>query len=65
LSDITHGLIKSVVFGFLVSLVSTYKGYVTRGGAKGVGIATTQSVVFSNISIFVANYILTSLMFSK
>jgi phospholipid/cholesterol/gamma-HCH transport system permease protein len=65
MSDITHGLIKAVVFGFLVSLVSTYKGFITRGGAKGVGIATTQSVVYANISIFVANYILTSLMFSK
>lgn len=65
LSDITHGLIKAIVFGFLVALVSTYKGYITRGGAKGVGIATTQSVVYANISIFVANYILTSLMFAK
>ena len=65
LSDITHGLIKAIVFGFLVALISTYKGYITRGGAKGVGTATTQSVVYANISIFVANYILTSLMFAK
>lgn len=64
LSDITSGLIKAAVFGFLLTLISTYKGFNTRGGAKGVGLATTQSVVFSNVTIFVANYILTSLMFS-
>jgi phospholipid/cholesterol/gamma-HCH transport system permease protein len=65
LSDITSGLIKAVVFGFLLTLISTYKGFTTTGGAKGVGVSTTQSVVYSNVTIFVANYILTSLLFSK
>lgn len=64
LSDITSGLIKAAVFGFLFTLISTYKGFNTRGGAKGVGLATTQSVVSSNVTVFIANYILTSLMFS-
>ena len=64
LSDILNGLMKALVFGFLLSLISTYKGFTTKGGAKGVGMATTQSVVFANVTIFVANYILTSLMFS-
>ena len=63
LSDITIGLLKSCFFGFLITLVSTYKGYTTSGGSKGVGIATTESVVFSNVTIFIANYILTSLLF--
>lgn len=63
LSDITSGLIKASFFGFLLSLICTYKGFITEGGAKGVGKSTTQSVVFSNVTIFVANYILTSLMF--
>lgn len=63
LSDITSGLIKAAIFGFLLTLISTYKGFNTRGGAKGVGLATTESVVASNVTIFVANYILTSLMF--
>lgn len=62
LFDIVNGLIKATVFGLLFSLVSTYKGYITRGGAKGVGIATTQSVVFANVTIVVADYILGSLM---
>ena len=63
LSDITNGLIKATFFGLLLSLISTYKGYITSGGAKGVGISTTQSVVIANVTIFVADYILTALMF--
>lgn len=63
LSDITIGLLKSTVFGFLLTLVSTYKGYSTKGGSREVGIATTQSVVYANVTIFIANYILTSLLF--
>ena len=63
LSDFTSGIMKSMVFGFILSVVSTYKGFVTTGGSKGVGIATTQSVVYSNVTIFIANYILTSLLF--
>jgi phospholipid/cholesterol/gamma-HCH transport system permease protein len=64
LSDITSGLAKAAVFGFLLTLISTFKGFNTRGGAKGVGQATTESVVSANVTVFIANYILTSLMFS-
>jgi len=63
LSDITNGLIKSAVFGLILTWVGTYKGYYTWGGAKGVGIATTQSVVISSIMILIANYFLTALLF--
>jgi len=62
-SDITGGLYKSAVFGFILALVGTYKGYFTSGGAKGVGIATTQSVVISSIIILIANYFLTAFLF--
>jgi len=62
LSDITTGLFKAIIFGFLLAMVSCYKGFTTRGGAKGVGISTTQSVVYSNVLIFVADYVLTSLL---
>jgi len=62
-SDITNGLVKSIFFGLLLSLICSYKGFITKGGAKGVGIATTQGVVYANVTIFVADYILTSLMF--
>ena len=62
LGDLIHGIIKAIIFGFLLSLIGCYKGYITRGGAKGVGLATTQSVVYANVATFIADYILTSLM---
>ena len=63
LFDITSGLIKSATFGFLLSWIASYKGYTTSGGSKGVGISTTQSVVYACVSIFIADYVLTALMF--
>lgn len=65
ISDITNGLIKATVFGFLLTIITTYKGFFARGGAQGVGIAITQSVVYSILTIVVADYILTALMFTK
>jgi phospholipid/cholesterol/gamma-HCH transport system permease protein len=62
-SDITGGLIKSSFFGFILSSVSTYNGYHTTGGARGVGISTTSSVVLGSIMILVANYLLSSILF--
>ena len=63
LFDITSGLFKATVFGFLLSWIATYKGFTTRGGAKGVGRSTTQSVVYACVVIFFADYVLTALMF--
>lgn len=63
LSDITGGLIKSSIFGLILTWVSCYKGYQTSGGAKGVGISTTASVVMSSILILIADYFLTALLF--
>ncbi|WP_456453083.1 MlaE family ABC transporter permease, partial [Hydrogenimonas sp.] len=60
-ADIGTGIIKAFVFGFLVSSIGTYLGYVARGGARGVGQATTAAVVYSAITIFAANYFLSSL----
>ncbi|HRN78380.1 MAG TPA: ABC transporter permease [Candidatus Dependentiae bacterium] len=62
LSDVRGGLIKSSVFGFILAWIGTYKGYYTSGGARGVGIATTQSVVLSSILILVSNYFLTKML---
>ncbi len=61
--DVTSGLIKAACFGFLLSWIATYKGYTTMGGAKGVGLSTTQSVVYACLSIFIADYVLTAIMF--
>lgn len=62
-SDILKGLYKAVFFGFILSLISCYKGFYAKGGAEGVGKATTEAVVLSSISILIGNYILTSFLF--
>ena len=61
--DISNGLIKSAVFGIIMSIICCYKGFYTQGGAAGVGKATTEAVVASSLTILVADYVLTSLMF--
>lgn len=63
--DIIGGMIKAAVFGFILASVGTYKGLFTHGGAKGVGIATTQAVVMASISILITNYFLAMLIFEK
>ena len=60
--DLWMGMVKSMVFGFLISLISCKQGFFASGGAKGVGIATTRAVVQSAISLLVANYIITMMM---
>jgi phospholipid/cholesterol/gamma-HCH transport system permease protein len=61
--DVISGLVKASVFGFLVSLMGCYHGYYSKGGAQGVGAATTNSVVSSSILILCFNYILTEAFF--
>ena len=63
LEDIYNGLAKAACFGVILSVISCYKGFSTKGGAEGVGRATTEAVVMSSITILVADYVLTSLMF--
>lgn len=62
LHDIYGGLKKSFIFGIILSWVGTYKGFYTDNGARGVGIATTQSVVISSIIILISDYFLTKLL---
>jgi len=56
--DPIFGLIKSFVFGFTITSISCYKGYYTKGGAEGVGQATTQAAVASCVFILVADLVL-------
>ena len=58
------GLIKAAVFGFIIAIMGCYHGYHSKGGAQGVGRATTNAVVASSILILAANYLMTSLLFS-
>lgn len=62
--DVVSGLWKAGVFGFIIALMGCYCGYYSRGGAQGVGAATTNAVVSASILILAANYALTSLLFS-
>ena len=63
--DIVSGLIKAAVFGFIVSLMGCYHGFNSKGGAQGVGNATTSAVVSSCILILAADFILTAILFHK
>jgi phospholipid/cholesterol/gamma-HCH transport system permease protein len=63
--DVSSGLIKAAVFGFLIALMGCYSGFNSKGGAQGVGRATTNAVVSSSILILAANYLLTSILFSN
>jgi phospholipid/cholesterol/gamma-HCH transport system permease protein len=62
--DVTSGLVKAAVFGFIIALMGCYSGFNSRGGAQGVGTATTNAVVSSSILILAANYLLTSILFN-
>lgn len=62
--DVVSGLVKSAVFGFIVALMGCYHGYHSRGGAQGVGAATTYSVVSASILILLFDYVLTAILFS-
>ncbi len=57
--DLTMGLVKSVAFGFILSSISCRHGFFAKGGARGVGFATTRAVVDSCVSILIANYVIT------
>lgn len=59
---ITFALIKTFVFAFLISTISSFKGYYTQGGALEVGIASTQAVTTSIIAILLADYFLAYLL---
>jgi len=62
---IISGLTKAAVFGFIIALMGCYNGYHSKGGAQGVGQATTNAVVSASILILIFNYILTEVFFSK
>ena len=61
LGDLTSGLGKSVVFGFLIGIVACHRGLTATGGADGVGRATTSAVVVASISILISDFFLTKL----
>ncbi len=62
--DVFSGLVKAAVFGFVITLMGCYHGYHSRGGAQGVGAATTNAVVSASILILLFNYVITELFFA-
>ncbi len=60
--DIVYALIKTVVFAFIITSVSGYFGFFTRGGALEVGQSSTKAVVFSSLYIILFNLILTQIL---
>ena len=60
--DVFGGLIKAAIFGLIVSFIGCYKGFFAAGGAKGVGEATTDAVVYASVTILILDYFLTMLI---
>lgn len=63
--DVVVGLVKAAVFGFVVALMGCYQGYRSRGGAQGVGNATTAAVVAASILVLALDYVITEIFFSR
>jgi phospholipid/cholesterol/gamma-HCH transport system permease protein len=60
--DVTSGLVKAAVFGFLIAMIGCQQGLYARGGAEGVGRATTRSVVFASMAILISDFFLTKIL---
>jgi phospholipid/cholesterol/gamma-HCH transport system permease protein len=60
--DILQGLVKPIVFGFIIASVGCYYGMTTRGGTQGVGRSTTQAVVVSSVFIIMVDLVISQFM---
>jgi phospholipid/cholesterol/gamma-HCH transport system permease protein len=65
LKDVTSGLVKAAVFGTIITLLGCFNGYNSRGGAQGVGAATTNAVVYASVLILFSDYFLTELFLER
>lgn len=63
--DVISGLVKASVFGFIITLMGCYHGFNSKGGAQGVGQATTNAVVSASMLILCFNYVITELFFAS
>lgn len=61
--DVFLGLVKALVFGFIIGIMGCYHGMKTSSGAEGVGKATTTAVVYSSVLILIADYFVTAFLF--
>jgi phospholipid/cholesterol/gamma-HCH transport system permease protein len=63
--DVVSGLVKASVFGLVIALLGCFNGYYSRGGAQGVGVATMNAVVSASVLIFLSDYFMTELFFTR
>lgn len=63
--DVSLGLAKGVVFGFVIALSGCFHGYRSRGGAEGVGSATTSAVVMASVLVLALDYVMTEVFFTR
>jgi phospholipid/cholesterol/gamma-HCH transport system permease protein len=61
-TDALEGLVKPFFFGFIIGMVGCYFGLGTKGGTRGVGKSTTQSVVFASVLVIVTDFFLSKIM---
>jgi phospholipid/cholesterol/gamma-HCH transport system permease protein len=62
LADFGSGVVKSVVFGLIISVVGCYKGFHVGGGTEGVGRATTETVAISSVAVLLSDFFMTKLL---
>ena len=65
LGDFLQGMCKSAVFGLAITLIGCFKGFHAAGGARGVGQATTQTVVVGSIAVFLIDYVMTTIFLQQ
>ena len=63
--DVLNGVIKSLVFGWVISWIAVYQGYSAESSAGGIGAATTRTVVYSSLAILALDFVLTAVMFGN
>lgn len=61
-SDILNGIVKSVVFGLVVTWISVYQGYYSEPNARGISQATTKTVVYASLLVLALDFVLTAVM---
>ena len=61
-TDVVNGIIKSAVFGFVVTWIAVYQGFFTQPTAAGIGRATTRTVVYSSVLVLMLDFIMTAMM---
>jgi len=61
--DVLNGLVKAVVFGFVITWVALHEGYSAAPNTQGINRSTTRSVVIASLSVLALDFILTALMF--